>query len=131
MKILIDTHILIWLLDDNPKLSEKHKFLLENLDNQLFISQFSFMELAIKLKLGKLPDFHFSMEEFIVEVERSGIKTITVENKHFQTYQDLPLFDDHRDPFDRFIIATAIYEKLNLISADTKFTKYASLVSIL
>lgn len=131
MNVLLDTHILIWLLEDNPKLNQKHRIILEDTNNQLFVSQYSFIEIAIKLKLGKLPIFNISIQEFISEVENIGIQIIAVENSHLQTYQELPLFDDHRDPFDRLIISTAIYEKYSLLSLDAKFLKYSNLVSLL
>lgn len=128
---MLDTHILIWLLEDNPKLNQKHRIILEDTNNQLFVSQYSFIEIAIKLKLGKLPIFNISIQEFISEVENIGIQIIAVENSHLQTYQELPLFDDHRVPFDRLIISTAIYEKYSLLSLDAKFLKYSDLVSLL
>lgn len=119
------------MLEDNPKLNQKHRIILEDTNNQLFVSQYSFIEIAIKLKLGKLPIFNISIQEFISEVENIGIQIIAVENSHLQTYQELPLFDDHRDPFDRLIISTAIYEKYSLLSLDAKFLKYSDLVSLL
>ncbi|TAF72739.1 MAG: type II toxin-antitoxin system VapC family toxin [Bacteroidetes bacterium] len=131
MNVLLDTHILIWLLEDNQKLNRKHRIILEDTSNQLFVSQYSFIEIAIKLKLGKLPIFNISIQEFISEVENIGIQIIAVENSHLQTYQELPLFDDHRDPFDRLIISTAIYEKYSLASMDAKFLKYSDLVSLM
>lgn len=57
MKLLLDTHILIWVLENNNALSTKHKSLIGDVNNEKIISQISFMELAIKLNIGKLPDF--------------------------------------------------------------------------
>ena len=56
MQYLLDTQILIWSLEDNPKLKDRLRSLIEDSDNTAFVSQFSLMEISIKLKLGKLPD---------------------------------------------------------------------------
>ncbi|MGI8952415.1 MAG: type II toxin-antitoxin system VapC family toxin [Chitinophagaceae bacterium] len=66
MNILADTHIFIWILEDNPKLSEERKNLILNSSNNILISYFSLMEIAIKLKIGKLPDVKVSLE-FLAE----------------------------------------------------------------
>lgn len=131
MNILIDTHILVWLLEGNSKLSNYHQSIIEDLNNQIFVSQFSFIETTIKLKLNKFPDFKITIDEFIEETIKSGIQILPVSSELFQTYLDLPFFENHRDPFDRFIIATAIKEKLELISEDSKFMLYSKVVNLL
>ena len=104
MAYLLDTHILLWAVSEPAKLSQKHKQIIENKANRILVSHFSYMELSIKLTLGKLPDFIMEWEDFVSSVEQTGIENLPVSLAHIRQYQNLPLFQKHRDPFDRFII---------------------------
>lgn len=118
MKILLDTHIIIWITEDNPSLSAKHSALISDIKNEKFISEFSFIELAIKINIGKLPDFKMPIGKFIEQVKSDGFKLLPVNNKYLAEFVKLPLMKDHRDPFDRLIISTAISENMTIISVD-------------
>ncbi|WP_439584607.1 type II toxin-antitoxin system VapC family toxin [Dyadobacter bucti] len=130
MKFLLDTHTLIWFLENNPKLSEKSRLLIENIDNEVFVSVTSWFEISVKLTIGKLtlPD---SLPETIAKSTSNQILTIGISDFHLITYQELPLTGNHRDPFDRLIIATAIFENYTLISADPMFSLYSDHVEII
>ena len=130
MKLLVDTHILLWVLSDSPRLSASHKLLLQDTNNEKWVSQCSFMELAIKLKIGKLPDFVPNLEEVIRHTQADGFGLLPLRNEHIYAYQKVPLFPDHRDPFDRFIIATALSEKCTIVTADSKFKLYETLLDV-
>lgn len=131
MKILLDTHIIIWVTEDNPSLSSKHSAIISDTKNEKFVSEFSFIELAIKINVGKLPDFKMSIEKFIDQVLSDGFKLLPVHNKYLDEFVKLPLMKDHHDPFDRLIISTAISENMNIITVDDKFKLYRKLVAII
>jgi PIN domain nuclease of toxin-antitoxin system len=129
MKYLLDTHSLIWFLENNPKLSRKAKSLIENLENEIFVSIASWFEISIKVTIGKLelPD---SLAETMARSSEDDITTIAIKESHIIAYQKLPLMDQHRDPFDRVIIATAISENYTIITSDPKFGFYAKQINI-
>ena len=131
MKYLIDTQILIWILEDNPKLTSKIRKILTEKSNTFWFSQFSLLEISIKLKLGKLPAFIVNIDEFAEKARQSGLKMLKIENSHFAAYQNIPLFEDHRDPFDRFLLATALSTNMPIISADEKFNYYIPLIDLI
>ncbi|RYE20517.1 MAG: type II toxin-antitoxin system VapC family toxin [Sphingobacteriaceae bacterium] len=122
MRILIDTHILIWYLDGNDKLSDKLYYQLNDVQNDVFISIVSLWEIAIKMNIGKL-----SLSQSLIEIQDylTSKEFILLEVKftHLNTLSTLPLH--HKDPFDRLLIAQAIAENLTLISADQHFQAYA------
>jgi len=123
MKYLLDTHTLIWFLENNPKLSATAKTIIEDLENEIFVSIVSWFEISIKVKIGKLtlPD---SLEEIMSRTASIEIKSIGILESHIVSYQQLPLFEQHRDPFDRIIIVTAIVENLAVITSDQNFHLY-------
>jgi PIN domain nuclease of toxin-antitoxin system len=117
MKILLDTHILLWHLTDNPKLSQNHSQLIEDLQHQKFFSMASLWEIAIKSSLGKL---HLQYPiELIVPQE---IIILDIGIYHIKVVQELPFY--HRDPFDRLLIAQAISEQLIIMTNDEWFGNY-------
>lgn len=131
MQYLLDTQILIWALEDNPRLKSKHRGLLENPDNTVLVSQFSLMEISIKLKLGKLPEFIVSIEHITNQLLSDGFTILPILNNHIFSYQSIPFFENHRDPFDRFLLATALSEQIPIISVDENFSLYRTMVSVI
>ena len=131
MNILIDTHILIWVLDEQNQLSKQRKELLTDYSNNVFVSQVSLMELAIKKNLNKLPDFVPDISEVANRWLNNGYEILPISNEHIFAYQNLPLFGEHKDPFDRFLISTARFERMNIMTSDEKFNLYSSMISIL
>jgi len=122
MLYLIDTHILIWALTSPDRLSTNIKNLLEQ--ESIFISQISFFEIAIKQTLGKLPEFALSTTALIAAVEEDGFNLLSIQSNHIDSYPQLPLLQNHRDPFDRLLLATALSENMAIISADSNFKFY-------
>ena len=90
MKILLDTHIIIWVTEDNPSLSAKHSAIISDTKNEKFVSEFSFIELAIKINVGKLPDFKMSIGKFIDQVLSDGFKLLPAHNKYLDEFVKLP-----------------------------------------
>jgi PIN domain nuclease of toxin-antitoxin system len=131
MNILIDTQILVWSFDVYSPLSKRHKELLEDTSNRIFASQISLMKLAIKKSLGKLPEFVPDIRMVANQLLNNGFDLLKLTDEHIFSYQHLPLFQEHRDPFDRFLIAIAKQENFTIITTDLKFQLYSSLVQVL
>jgi PIN domain nuclease of toxin-antitoxin system len=117
MKILLDTHILLWYLYDKPQLSHSRSKLIDNSANKKFISFVSLWEMTIKNSLGKLE--LFAPVNILVP---KGITVLYPSLECLTTLAKLPLH--HRDPFDRMIIAQAITENLVLMTDDGNFPLY-------
>ncbi len=117
MKILLDTHTLIWFLEGNEKLGRRNKSILENPNNTKYLSIVSIWDLALKINSGKL-QITKPLQYFIPK----EINLISLKLEHIFHLKKLPYI--HKDPFDRLIISTAIFEKLTLISIDENFKKY-------
>jgi len=130
MNILIDTQILIWSFDVHSPLSQKHRQLIEDVSNRIFVSQISLMELAIKRNINKLPGFVPDIKTVANQLANNGFELLRLTDEHIFTYQALPIFQEHRDPFDRFLIASAMHEKLTILTSDAKFQLYSNLVNI-
>jgi PIN domain nuclease of toxin-antitoxin system len=105
--------------------------MLTNSLNQIYVSQISLIEIAIKQKIGKLPDFKVSLKELISQTEQDRFRIIRLDNQHIAFYDRIPLYADHRDPFDRLILATSLAEQMPLISADEKFSRYHPIVDVI
>ena len=122
MKYLIDTHTLLWIVTDSPKLSARAKSLYLDVQNTIFVSLASLWELAIKSSLGKI-SFEMPLEDFVEEhIRDNDIEILSIELPHILRIEKLPFH--HRDPFDRLIIAQQIEENLPVISADEIFDAY-------
>ena len=123
MKLLLDTHIFLWFVNDNPKLSNHLKDLIEDRDNVIYLSVASLWEMSIKFNLGKLaldPNY----KEFIErEITTSTIQLLNIELEHLKINAAIPFH--HRDPFDRIIISQSIAEDIPVISVDSAFNKYS------
>jgi PIN domain nuclease of toxin-antitoxin system len=130
-RYLIDTHIAIWALQNNNKLSSKIKSILEDESIEIFLSQVSLYEIAIKQKIGKLPEVQLSIRDLVIELELIDFQIMPIKNEHIDTYNLIDLVEDHRDPFDRLIIPTAFNENIPLISADEKFKNYQSQIQLI
>jgi PIN domain nuclease of toxin-antitoxin system len=89
------------------------------------------MELAIKKNIKKLPEFIPDIEVIATQITNNGFELLRLKDEHIFSYQDLPLFGEHKDPFDRFLIAVARHEDFVVISTDAKFQLYSSLIKIL
>lgn len=122
MRLLLDTCALLWLLGDDPKLSGPAKAALLNPDNERWLSPISLLEIAIKVRLGKLPLPEPYSVLFPAELVRNDIHLLPLDPEHIEPLAILPLH--HRDPFDRVIAATALVEGLCLVSADATFDRY-------
>lgn len=128
MRHLIDTQILIWTMISPQRLSPEIRSILQN--HEIFISQITFLEIAIKQKIGKLPEFDLSIEALSSRVEQDGFNVLSLQKRHIAAYNAIPLFADHRDPFDRILLATALSENMPILSADADFKRYSAHVQL-
>ncbi|MCL2322721.1 MAG: type II toxin-antitoxin system VapC family toxin [Oscillospiraceae bacterium] len=123
MKYLLDTNVLLWFTGDSDMLPSKVRNILLNPNNELYISTISLFEITIKSSIGKLK-LGMSLPEYLDKIENSNIKILSLENDYYKKLNELPYYDNHRDPFDRIIIATGIVEDFILLTADSKFDQY-------
>ena len=118
MKILVDTHIFLWMLSVPEKLSEKRRYELESPANEVYLSAISIAEMMIKQTIGKLV-VNFDPLEM---AEKTGLELLDFSGKNAVTLGSLPLY--HKDPFDRMLIAQAIDDELKLMTDDEKLSQY-------
>lgn len=130
MSYLLDTHVLIFLgCGEIDRVGKEALGIYQNPDSRVFVSQISFWEMAIKINIGKL-HIPIGLQNVIVQSQQAGIETISVQNSHILHYQSLEIKEDHKDPFDRFIISTALCEDLKILSSDSKFDLYEKVARI-
>lgn len=122
MRILLDTHILLWLVDGNSRLTSEARKLIKEAD-QVYVSAATIWEIAIKVQLGKLA---VDPTELIGEMQRNGFEELPVYSRHAKEVAKLTLH--HRDPFDRLLVAQAKAEMMRLITNDTQLAPYSDLV---
>lgn len=120
MRILLDTHILIWILDESPELSQKTISLIKSAD-EVYASTVNIWEIVVKHSMGKLV-LDFKIEDLFNVITYSGIEILNIKPEHALKLADLE--DIHKDPFDRMLIAQSIIEPLHLITTDSKVTQY-------
>ena len=118
MKILLDTHVFLWVLSDSIKLTDKQRFEIEALSNVIYVSSISIAEIMIKSSLGKL-DVEFDVLEMVRE---SGFELLDFTGKDAVLLKDLPFH--HKDPFDRMLICQSKVNKMRLMTDDSKFNLY-------
>ena len=121
MKYLLDTHALIWYLDDNHLLSKKVKSMLCDPKNTFIVSIVSIWEIAIKLNSKKM-SINYDVDGLFILIYKSKFEILPINREHLVFYQNLDLI--HKDPFDRLLISTAIAENLTLITSDDKIHAY-------
>ena len=122
MRLLLDTAVVIYAVEFPEKLSRRAATALRNLDNALELSAVSVTEIAIKTASGKL---EFSAANLRKAMDDLGIRILPYSADHAFRLFDLPRH--HRDPFDRQIIAQALFEKLPVATPDGKFSLYPGL----
>lgn len=126
MKYLLDTHTFIWSLLDIEKLSPTVYSILSNSENKIYVSSITFWEIAIKHQLKKITLEPYNIYHFPNFARQQDFNILVPDEYDYIGYTDLPVKKNHRDPFDRMLIHTAIKNGLTLLSKDTKFTQYAN-----
>lgn len=124
MKFLIDTHVFIWFMMEPEKLSKKVLKQLMDEDNEIFISSMSFWEIAIKCQSGKLSLGRINTLHLPHIAEDYDFDILNPQLYDYVSISQIPLKENHHDPFDRMLIQQAIRNNLVLISKDEKFHQY-------
>lgn len=119
MKLLLDTHALLWWLADDKQLGRRARELVEDPGNDILISMVSLWEIAVKTRIGKL---RAEIKEITDAVQQEGFTLLDIGITHLLTLAGLPVH--HRDPFDHLLIAQAIAEDATLMSEDRNAARY-------
>lgn len=121
MKLLLDTHLLLWAAAAPEKLSRQARKLVDDVDNELIFSAASLWEVSIKRRLGRKD---FSADERVLRraLVDNGYGELPITAEHAVTVGDLPTI--HKDPFDRILVAQAVVEGITLITSDPQVAAY-------
>ena len=122
MRLLVDTHVFLWALLDDHRLSKKAKQILRSDEHELVFSLVSLWEIAIKMKTGKLNAVGSSVAYIHDEMEAFGMELLPIRYEHLLQLESLPAH--HGEPFDRLLLAQAVTESLPILSHDRMFGRY-------
>lgn len=128
MRLLLDTHVLLWSLGNPARLDAQTRVVLEDNANQVLFSAASIWEIAIKAGLGRA-DFGVRPEEITQAAREAGFQELPVHAEAAARVADLPML--HRDPFDRLLVAQALSEPARLITANPVLPSYSELVTLI
>ena len=127
MKNLVDTHILLWVVQDSPKLSKKARYMLTEPEDEYWFSAASVWEIAIK-RGTKSSKLQISAEQARTAFLAAGLKELAVTSLHAAAVESLPKL--HNDPFDRILVAQARAEGWRLITHDDILVDYGDWVAL-
>jgi PIN domain nuclease of toxin-antitoxin system len=120
--LLLDTHALLWWLENNPQLSKRARDAMTNPQERVVVSAVSAWECAVKVPTGKLPQAAPLLANFRLILSHEGFDLLDVSVEHILASGALPPF--HGDPFDRMLIAQSLAESMVVISKDKAFDEY-------
>jgi PIN domain nuclease of toxin-antitoxin system len=122
MRVLLDTHTFLWVLEDSPRISARAREVVHDVRNEAFLSTASLWEIAIKVSTAKLT-LDRSFDEVLAFIERRRLLALMpVAPVHIAAVIELPFH--HRDPFDRMLVAQTLAEDLSLVSNDDVLDAY-------
>jgi PIN domain nuclease of toxin-antitoxin system len=124
MNVLLDTHTFIWTLLDSKKLSSKVLKILKDDENQANLSTISLWEISIKIRMHRYSLEGIEPKYLPRYIKQLGYSVISLNEDEASTCNELPFYQDHKDPFDRMLVWQAIRRKLPIISRDEKFELY-------
>jgi PIN domain nuclease of toxin-antitoxin system len=127
MRLLLDTHILLWALAEPRKIPKQTRAQIEAADNEVLFSAASLWEVAIKVQTGRLA-LPVPLDELSSAAQDMGFAELPVRSAHTVRVARLPLH--HRDPFDRLLVAQAMLEPARLLTVDGPLRQYSDLVDI-
>lgn len=125
MRILLDTHIYLWWLQDHPKLSALAREKIMSA-TEVYVSSASIWEATIKIGIGKLVA---DIDDLVAQIAQNGFLELPVSARHAMQLRHLA--EHHRDPFDRMLVAQAMCEPLRLLTADAQVARYSELVDLM
>ncbi len=127
MQLLLDTHVALWAIADDLRLSVKARELISTPNNEVFVSAVSVWEIAIKHALGR-GDMPVSAAQAMAFFQQAGFVLLSVCAAHAAAAESLPAL--HADPFDRLLIAQAFEEPLRLLTHDAMVAKYSDQIML-
>ena len=125
MKYLLDTHILLWWLGNNPSLKPQARELIANPNNAIFLSAVTLWEIWLKQSIGKLT----LPVDFEPRLAKEGFESLPLSSEHTKIVSTLPWH--HRDPFDRMLVAQAMATNFKLLTVDKEIAKYGEMTLLL
>ncbi len=125
MRLLLDTHVIIWAMEADPRVRHITERLTDS-DNEVFFSVASLWEMAIKVGTGKL---EVDVAVFRAEALATGFMELPVLGRHIEALGGMP--HHHRDPFDRLLVAQAAAEPMRLITADATVALYGNHIELI
>jgi len=126
-RLLLDTHLLLWWMNDDPRLPKAVVEKVQGPDTEVFVSQASLWEIAIKRSLGRL---QVDLPELERQVPLQGFHWLPIRNVHLLLVGALSNDSEHRDPFDRLLVCQSRAEPMLLLSSDRQLERYGSTVTI-
>ena len=120
--MLLDTHIFLWWLFDDPKLSKEMRSIISDSANIFFVSSACVWEITTKYRIGRLPEAQSVANDVPYWINKAGFKPLAISPEHAQLAGSWKI--DHRDPFDRMLAAQAKIEDLSLISIDKALSDF-------
>ncbi len=121
MNYIIDTHILLWYMEGDPRISTETQEKIEDVSNTIWISNASLWEMAVKVSIGKL-ELNGSLKDIKNYLDDKGFHLLEFDADDLDMLQTLPFH--HQDPFDRLIVAQTKAKSLEIISDDWQVNKY-------
>ena len=128
MRILLDTHVLLWAVGDSERLPESARKWLEDSNNEVFFSAASLWEIAIKASLGR-EDFRVDPAQILEVMPETGFSELPINAAHAVEVYRLPLI--HKDPFDRLLVAQSKVEPMLLLTNDDLLVQYSDNVRLI
>lgn len=125
MRLLLDTHVLLWALADDRRLPQRARKLIVDADNEVWVSAVSIWEVSIKHALGR-GDMPISGAAALQYCQAAGYALLSITPAHAATTETLPAL--HADPFDRLLMAQALCEPLRLLTHDETVARYSDTV---
>jgi PIN domain nuclease of toxin-antitoxin system len=122
MDLILDTHVILWMLLDDPRLKQRHIEILEDQANRLFVSAVSGYEIASKVRIGKLPEARDISRDFRQICANFAYEELPVSLVHAQRGGEID--GQHRDPFDRLLAAQSLVEGFPLATNDPVFAAF-------
>lgn len=125
MRILLDTHVALWAITDDPRLSKTARSMIGDQSNQVYVSAASVWEIAIKHAV-KREDMPISGSQALAFFRSAGYELLDITALHAASVETLPSL--HADPFDRLIVAQALAEPLRLMTRDAMLARYSDTI---
>ena len=127
-RLLLDTHLVLWWLNDDPRLPEPVVERVQAPEAEVFVSQASLWEMAIKVSIGRL---QVDLPELERQVPLQGFRWLPIRNAHLLAVAELEADGDHRDPIDRLLVCQSRTEPMLLLTADRQLRRYGNTVNVI